>query len=78
LYSLSLQSPLVSWHHHQDWWMPARALSVVAKLGVEGRGFGQAEGQANGEGDCFKRVASSVDVGKPSSNTNLLVSRPSP
>jgi hypothetical protein len=30
----------------------------VAKLCVEGRGFGQAERQTDGEGDCFKRITS--------------------
>jgi hypothetical protein len=50
----------------------------IAELGVEGGGVRQAERQANGEGESFKRVASASMMAKPSSNTNLLVSRPSP
>jgi hypothetical protein len=34
----------------------------VTELCVEGRGFGQAERQTNGEGDCFKRITIDVDM----------------
>jgi hypothetical protein len=39
----------------ESFWLPKRF--NIAELGVEGRGFGQAERQTNGEGESFERVA---------------------